>query len=511
MIKCLIVCLILLLSNPAIAHADSSAAPFPAYDENTEKWGYIDQSGQWAVMPQFETAGLFRGNYATVSMGDPWDYTMGVIDASGAWAVEPHYFVDEGYDGWTYGGLNEGMYLIWDRRADDENRESPHYGFFDVPSGFFSGIVFQDEFTWWTQEKLVPIGDAFYDRTNGQRTIALPEGYYTDWCGNSSVFHHGFAPILKETPLGEEDAACFVDTQGNIVELPDLQFTMEDWACGLLCAREKEGQADDPPVLGYFDLNAMDWRIASYSEPDGLQCRFREVYPFSESGYACVQLENGNYGHIDTQGNVLFDDGYVTWTSKFGIEVRQITQPYQFFGDYAWIEEAHVLIGPDGTVALEIPKGWRPYLQVDDEMEDTKRYYVSPGGVVELKKPLRGGGYQSALMNLNGEWLLDPKEYGSWGDWQMLECHRFFSEGLQPVYKITGIKEWRTVHNVKTGDYQEPVYETKVGYINEAGEMAVDFLYDNGGAFMNGLALVTKGEQTGYINAAGEEVFFWTH
>ena len=70
-IKCLIVCLILLLSNPAIAHAASSAAPFPAYDENTEKWGYIDQSGQWAIPPQFETAEIFRGNYAAVSMGDP--------------------------------------------------------------------------------------------------------------------------------------------------------------------------------------------------------------------------------------------------------------------------------------------------------------------------------------------------------------------------------------------------------------------------------------------------------
>ena len=39
MIKCLIVCLILLLSNPAIAHADSSAAPFPAYDEKYGEMG----------------------------------------------------------------------------------------------------------------------------------------------------------------------------------------------------------------------------------------------------------------------------------------------------------------------------------------------------------------------------------------------------------------------------------------------------------------------------------------
>ena len=507
--KCLALCLLLLVSLPAIARAGSSAALFPAYDENTEKWGYIDPSGQWAIAPQFETAGLFRGNYAAVSTGDPWEYTMGIIDASGAWVVEPHYFVDEGYDGWTYGGLNEGMYLIWDRRADDENRERPHYGFFDVPSGYFSGIVFYGEMCWWTQEKLVPIGDAFYDRTNGQMAIALPEGYYTDWCGNSSVFHHGFAPILKETPLGEEDAACFVDTQGNIVELPDLQFTMEDWACGLLCAREKEAQADDPPVLGYFVLNAMDWRIASYTEPDGLKCRFREVYPFSESGYACVRLENGNLGHIDTQGNVLFSNGRVTWISKYGVETRPITQPYQFYGEYAWIEEANVLIDPAGEMALEIPEGWSPYLQEDDEMEDTKRYYASAGGVIELRRPVSGG-YQTGLMNMEGQWLMDPEIYGRNWDDGFPEAHRFFSEGLQAVIKIVGIKEWRTVHNVKTGDYQEPVYETKVGYVNERGEVAVDFMYDSGGVFLNGLAMVSSGNEVGYINTSGEKVFFWS-
>lgn len=503
--KCLALCLLLLMSLPAIAHAGSSAALFPAYDEKTGKWGYIDPSGQWAVMPQFETAGLFRGNYAAVSTGDPWDYTMGIIDASGAWAVEPHYFVDEGYDGWTYGGLNEGMYLIWDENLRETNRT----GYFDVPSGYFSGLVFFGEFRWWTQETLVPIGDAYYDRTNGQEVITLPEGYYTDWLGGDSVFSDGYALILKDTETGKETEICFVSDKGEIVELRHLRFNMDGWACGLLCAEEKEARADDPPIRGYFDLNTLDWRIASYTEPDGLVCRFREIYPFSGNGYACVRLENGNYGHIDTRGNLLFDDGYVTWTSKFGMETRQITQPYQFFGDYAWIEEANVLIDPAGEMALEIPEGWSPYLQEDDEMEDTKRYYASAGGVIELRRPVSGG-YQTGLMNMEGQWLMDPEIYGRNWDDGFPEAHRFFSEGLQAVIKIVGIKEWRTVHNVKTGDYQEPVYETKVGYVNERGEVAVDFMYDSGGVFLNGLAMVSSGNEVGYINTSGEKVFFWS-
>ena len=68
MIKCLIVCLILLLSNPAIAHTDNSAAPFPAYDENTEKWGYIDQSGQWAIPPVDGYCWEFRDGLARINL-----------------------------------------------------------------------------------------------------------------------------------------------------------------------------------------------------------------------------------------------------------------------------------------------------------------------------------------------------------------------------------------------------------------------------------------------------------
>ena len=46
--------------------------------------------------------------------------------------------------------------------------------------------------------------------------------------------------------------------------------------------------------------------------------------------------------------------------------------------------------------------------------------------------------------------------------------------------------------------------------MNEQGETIVDFLYDDGGPFMNGLAMVKKGNLIGYVNTEGEEVFFWT-
>ena len=498
--KMLSLTLLLLLLLPGFARAGSSAPLLPAYDETSGKEGYIDVNGHWGILPQFESAGMFRGRYAAVSTGDPWEYTMGIIDETGAWVVEPHYFVDEGYDGWTYGGLNEGLYQVWD--------EDMNTGFFDVPSGYYSGLVFGCEFRWWTQERLVPIGDGFYERTNGQCVISLPEGYETDWCSNLSVFTFGFAPIVKDD---DENPVCFTSEHGEIIEPNHLQFEEKDWACGLLRATEKEANPDATPLTGYFDLTAMDWRITSCTLPDGQVCRFLETYPFSGDGYACVKLEDGEYGHIDTQGNLLFH-GSVTLNDENGGEIIAVTQPYRFYRDIAWIEEAGALIDPLGSVVLRIPEGWFPHSQEDDEMDDTKDYYVSSGGVVELWRPARGGGYETALMKLNGEWLLDPEIYSrNWGYDCSPESHRFFSEGLQSVVIITGIKEWRTVHNVITGDYQEPVYETRVGYVNEQGNIVVDFLYDDGGAFINGLAMVTKGDQTGYVNSRGEEVFFWNY
>ena len=43
----------------------------------------------------------------------------------------------------------------------------------------------------------------------------------------------------------------------------------------------------------------------------------------------------------------------------------------------------------------------------------------------------------------------------------------------------------------------------------ENGNIAVDFLYDSGGAFLGGLALVRRGDERIYVDAVGHEVFSW--
>ena len=62
---------------------------------------------------------------------------MGIINEMGNWVVEPNFFVDDGYDEAYYGGLNTGIWQVW----KDDLTETGLMGFFDVPSGYFSGLV----------------------------------------------------------------------------------------------------------------------------------------------------------------------------------------------------------------------------------------------------------------------------------------------------------------------------------------------------------------------------------
>ena len=493
--------------------AEMPARLHPAKDSETGLWGYINYLGEWVLPPQYETAGLFRGNYAAVSTGDPWDYTMGIIDRDGNWVVEPRYFVDEGYDEFYYGGLNTGMDQVWNSQED----EAAYWGFFDVRSGYLSQES-TGEMIWWSDAELVPVNKyddetgedvaVYLRRSTGEEVIRL-EGYSVDWLMHESKFHNGFALVFDG-----EDEPHIINEQGEILDLPDhlvfydSSFNLHDqrYPFGLLlCYDELSG------LYGFWDLNAMAWAVPPYTDPDGLVHFYDWMDQLWGKGYACVRFEDGSYGHIDRWGNRMFGGrlSYMRDGCKYQVTV---SKPYRFYGDYAWIEEANVLIDAEGKVALVIPEGWKPKAQEDDEFNDEYDYYVSPGGVIELwhMDPDDPGRMYCALMNMDGEWLLEPYTYHrNWGDTVAVELHRFFSEGLQAVVRNDGIREWRTIHQTRADDYEVPVYDTKVGYINEQGEIVVDFLYDDGGAFLDGLALVARGDETGYIDAFGHEIYFW--
>ncbi|MGC9367677.1 MAG: WG repeat-containing protein [bacterium] len=63
-----------------------------ACDLNSEKWGFIDLSGNWKIEPQFDQAKSFVENRAAVKLGQKWGY----IDQHGEFRLKPQF--DNAYD-----------------------------------------------------------------------------------------------------------------------------------------------------------------------------------------------------------------------------------------------------------------------------------------------------------------------------------------------------------------------------------------------------------------------------
>ena len=493
--RALIICL-LILGLAAAAKAEKEPL-FPAYDEMSGKWGYINQKAEFVIPPQFDFAGIFRGDYAAAApaadrsdasgFADTWG-CQGIIDRRGSWVVEPAYVVDDGYDGWTYGGLNMGHYFIWKssgQRAEDEELKT---GFFDVRSGFFSGLISDAEIDFRSSSRLVPVlldhQDCYMDRTNGRIEIILPDDLRCDITSTRSEFSNGFAMVLKED---EEDDSIpvMIDEQGSRQSLDGLKFFGDDMYAAVTPGGIMRVQEKETGLYGYYDLPNHRFLIPP---------RYSWADDFSVSGCACVRLDDGTFGHIDHQGNVL--------ASGF-------SSAYTFLGEYAFIKDPanseNRLIDTGGNTVLTLPR-MTAEEQWDDELRDEYNYYVTANGLLEVDTPDGVG-----VINVRSSaWVLppEPHQYIYQGEEIFSEeGWRFFSEGIQAVArgKETGSREVRGTDGTRL----EPVYTYKIAYMNEQGEFITGFIYDDAGAFLHGLARVSRDGLSGYIDQSGKEVYMW--
>ncbi|MFB6306844.1 MAG: WG repeat-containing protein, partial [Flavobacteriales bacterium] len=54
-----------------------------------EKWGFINDKGEWAIEPKFDQVRYFSEGLAPASKGKKW----GFIDKSGNWKLKPEYSI----------------------------------------------------------------------------------------------------------------------------------------------------------------------------------------------------------------------------------------------------------------------------------------------------------------------------------------------------------------------------------------------------------------------------------
>ena len=302
--KWLMILLVLLL--PVLAFAEDEL--YPAQGANG-LYGYINARAEWVIAPQFDMAYEFRGDYAVVAVlpedvnyDDRWeeDYE-GIIDRTGSLVVEPHYFFDGGYDGYYYGGKDTGIWVVYSG-AGEECRE----GFFNIPTGTFSGAKWEFVAQWHSDSDLIPVAGGYASRSTGEMVLT---GDY-DWI-NPGCFYDGIAVVtlVLDEETGEMSDYFLINEQGETIPLPE--GVQPD--CYGEYANGRVPVIDESGMYGYADGKGNVVIPLEYADASN----------FSE-GYAAVFFPEGDWGYIDVNGNTL---------------ARGFTRAYDFLNGYGevWI------------------------------------------------------------------------------------------------------------------------------------------------------------------------------
>lgn len=358
-------------------------------------WGYIDYEGQVVIEPQYTHCGQMRGQgYAWFTVSEMGNQD-GIIDKTGKVIVEPAYTIDEGYDGFYYGGKDEGTMVL----MSDENT----MGFFNVANGYFSGMKYM-EVANGAEEGLIQVVEpnpensglmGYADVMTGEMVIPF---MYSNDTSAASAFSGGYATVQIESENGDLET-FLIDKQNNRIPMPQ----------------------------GY--------------EP----CYGVSV---CEGMVSVMDLKTGLCGYADLQGNLIIDAKYS--------------------GTYAF-EQGVGLVYQDETPSY-IDKQGNPVEKPESAKEE------ATGTPLELKMNDDGtetaqivDGQGNVLVAYSAGYMFDRSySYG---------YENFFSEGYQ-VLMLNG----------------------KYGFVNEQGEVALAFEYDDAENFENGLAYVVKDGVMSYVN-----------
>lgn len=448
--KKLLITLLLLLSAGLCAAAEEPTL-WPARDEATGLWGYIDEMGAWAIQPQFGRAYHFHGGCAIVDTQDvpEWEgeCTKGIIDETGAYLLAPEYEV---YDAYCYEGAGL-LYFVEREDADGEWQS----GWFNIPNRYFSGLHWTECYA--TQDTpFVLVNDDYgvsglADRATGE--LALPMAYtYTglyDW-----AIEDGF--VVAE----RDEGPC------ELYELGVGPVTLPEGV------EIDYGEGVSGGLLPFLDENGL----YGYLNTDGeivIPAQYDVAYAFRD-GYAEVVLPENELPHavIDRKGNVVLT----------GIS-RPYSNGYNGMVDGAlfvrWPDDDWGLVETDGTVRCRhaLPEG----------AYDVWLWEFAPDGPIWVEYWLPDEDSAYALMTREGE-LSEPR--WTWVSWSAGDPWLAVSEDCERVGREL-VGTW--------------------GYVDEYGHEALPAVYAWAEPFEGALARVRFADgQEGYINRDGGIVYQWT-
>lgn len=441
---CGILCLLMLLGC-----ASAEGYWYSAKGDNG-LWGHIDEMGNWVIPPKFDSAGDFRGNYAWIQQGDREGFAN--RDGEIVLLLDENVVTDSGYDGFYYGGRETGIWLI---EGKTEFGAEWVDGFFDVQSGVYSGLKWQQVRIWCSDSRLIPVADenwkwGYVSRDTGE--MVIPAKYDSDNMGSN--FYDGYAVVT------------FWDDDYNIVQTLLLDETGKEYP---LPEGIHEEYCDIEIGDGLFEVVGANG-LYGYCNTSGevvIEPQFAYAFEF-EDGYAEVELTDGTYGVIDQTGNVV-----MRTTDTHYADVRHgcyvLPTGEHSFTMYSVAGEELFTLQGENIVRL-----WTPE-------ENGLCMYV-----VEKGRQRRCG-----WVNMQGEIISEAK----WNFPDYDQTGVYFPSGLQAVYDIDGTR--------------------LAGYLDESGELAIPLQFSFVTQFYGKLAYVSMEQddgttQYGYINQQGEWMCSWT-
>lgn len=287
-------CFMSLLPFPLRAAGSDQPAEFLYSVKKDGKYGYINQTGQMIIEPQYESAAAFSEGLALVRvlgkygyadmMGNlviPFQYTlaasfseglarvqttadakMGYIDSTGKMAFPPAYAqADDFHEGLARVGANKKYGFI------NKKGELIIPLQYDTAQGFSQGLA------------LVKKGaDYFYIDAKGKKVLD-PD------CRSAGSFREGLAYFGDGQKMG------YLDQKGKIVIAPQFEEA-RNFSQGLAAVKLNQ-------LWGYIDKTGQ-WVIAP---------QFDSAVPEFREGLAAVKV-NGQNGYIDRAGRLVIRPQY---------------------------------------------------------------------------------------------------------------------------------------------------------------------------------------------------------
>jgi hypothetical protein len=317
------------LARVGVRDAERSSYMAPKYF-----YGYVDALGQEAMAPQWNEAGDFTNGLAIVALGNKW----GVIDEAGNYVLEPVYEavkLDDGSPDYIYfqegsrvGVAGRGGNIIHEAVfgvvttfgacavTEFRERDGGPVGLIDAAGNIVSAAQWDSAKTSAGYDRAIVSKDGLAGLVDFSGNVTVP----ATWWDAIGFYGNGIYLVRKGSLLG------FIDGDGNVIAEPvwEQLYTFDSSAGDPMYGIEKGGK---------FGLLDRDGGVAVYPAWDELKS--------AGDGYTYFKL-NGKYGLYDlTEQRTVLDAAYSVFERSS--DGRFITYGTVENGTYTKNSDAHFL------------------------------------------------------------------------------------------------------------------------------------------------------------------------